>query len=144
MTKAPSHWPPTPEREATIRRVLHALADAREAAGWPASRLHPTTPLARERHGHVALRLHELEAAGEDAERLLVAVFCAKVHEHRHRDGEHGRGTYATAVSPLRDTWWDASLAAGRAWLAAGGRPAATTTSRRGGAYVSRGEYNTV
>lgn len=126
-----------------MRRAHDALSDAREAAGWPPCRWLPSTPAARRRHGALALRLHELAAEGEpDPVGILVAVFRAKVEQHRRRDGDHGAGVYATAKSVCSGDWWDGNLAAGRAWLASGGKPA--TSPKRGGAYVPRGEYDTV
>jgi hypothetical protein len=130
----PGHWPkggPSPEAEAAIRRILAKLSDAREAAGWHGGRLRVTSPLDKGRHGLLALRLYELRRDGEDdPEALMVAVLLAKVAEHRKRDGEHGAGVYANAVSPLRPKWWETSLTAGRAWLASGGRPAASRRER--------------
>ena len=125
------HWPPTPEAEQAIRRILTALADAREAAGWEPNRLKPATDLCRKRHGAVALRLFELQRDGEaDPEGLIVAVLRAKVEQQRRRDGDHGAGLYAHAKSICSGEWWDSNLAAGRAWLASGGRPAANGTVR--------------
>lgn len=119
------HWPPDAAAEQAIRRVLTALADAREAAGWEPNRLKPTTALDRKRHGAVALRLFELRRDGEaDPEALLVATFRAKIEQQRRRDGDHGAGLYAHAKSICSGDWWDANLSAGRAWLASGGRPA--------------------
>lgn len=108
-----------------MRRILAALSDAREAAGWPAARVKASTVLRREVAGRLALRLHQLLEDGEhDPEALLVAVMRAKVYEHRRKDGEHGAGQYCNAESLCRDAWWAANLAAGRAWLASGGKSA--------------------
>lgn len=116
---AAGHWPPTPEAERVLRRILDALSDAREAAGWPAARVRPFSPLRRDAHGGLALRLVELIEDGEpDPEALLVAAMRAKVSEQRGKDGAHGNGTYATALSICRGAWWETNLAAGRAWLA--------------------------
>lgn len=115
-----------------MRRVLAALADAREAAGWPAGRVRTTTALRREQHGRLALRIHQLHEDGEmGVEALLVAVMQAKVSEHRRKDGDHKTGTYCNAESLCRDAWWSANLAAGRAWLASGGKPARSGVSGR-------------
>jgi hypothetical protein len=128
-----------------MRRCLSKLADAREAAGWPGERVRPTTELRREQYGRLALRLHQLTEDGEsDPEGVLVAVFEAKVHQHRHGKPEHASGIYCNAESLCRDSWWSANLAAGRAWLASGGRPAPAVSKGRGGAFVPRGEYETL
>lgn len=130
--------------ELAIRRCMTALADIRLEAGWLAERLRPTSPLDRKRHGALALRLFELARDGEpDPEAVIVAVFKAKVHQQRKKDGEHGAGNYATAKSICSGEWWDANLLAGRAWLASGGRPTAPVM-KRGGAFTPRGEYDTV
>ena len=126
----PAHWPPSPLLEVQMRAAHDGLSDAREAAGWPACRWLPTTPVDRRRHGALALRLHELAAEGEaDPVSVLVAVFRAKVEQQRRKDGDHATGAYATAKSICSGEWWDGNLAAGRAWLA-GHRP----TPRRGAA----------
>ena len=144
--KAAAHWPPPVVAEESIRRILAALSDAREAAGWPAGRVRAGAPLDRKRHGYLAMRLHQLTTEGEaNPEALLVAVFKAKVHEHKARRGEDDfsvrarAGQYANAVSLCRDSWWDSNLDAGRAWLASGGRPTAPTTDKRG-SYVPKSE----
>lgn len=134
------HWPPSPENEATIRRILTALADAREAAGWDAGRLRASTPLDRKRHGALALRLWELQRDGEAApEQLLVAVMLAKVEQQRRRTDDHGAGIYAHPKSICAGEWWDTSLSLGRAWLASGGRPA-PARQQRGRTFVRHAE----
>ena len=139
--KAAAHWPPPVAAEESIRRILAALSDAREAAGWPAGRVRTSTPLRREQHGRLALRLHQLHEDGEvEPERLLIAVMQAKVHEHRRKDGEHGTGTYCNAESLCRDAWWSANLAAGRAWLASGSK--STAVHGRGVRAVEGGRIN--
>ena len=63
----------------------------------------------------------------------------AKVEQQRRRDGDHGAGLYAHAKSICSGEWWDSNLAAGRAWLASGGRPTTATTDKRG-AFVPKSE----
>lgn len=135
----PPHWPPTVEADAAMRRILDALADARAEAGWEPMRLRPGTPWARKRHGHLAMRLHDLaeEHGAERAEQLLVAVYRSKVARDAREGGDAAAGTWANATTPLRDASWEPSLAAALAWLA-GARPAA---KKRGGAFTPRGEY---
>ena len=109
-----------------MRRILVALADARAEAGWEPMRLRPGTAWARKRHGHLALRLHELteEHGAERAEQLLCAVYRSKVARDAREGGDAATGIYANTTTPLRDASWELSLAAALAWLA-GARPAA-------------------
>lgn len=133
----PAHWPPSPEAEAVLRRILEALAVAREAAGWPRG-WGPKSQLRRDAHNGLALRLSQLIEDGEpeaEAEALLIATMQAKCFEQKRRRGRGPQdvaarsGQYATALSICRDVWWASNLAAGRAW-AAGGPPVVTSSGR--------------
>ncbi len=107
-------------------------------------RVRADTELNRKRHGYLALRLLEL-ASEPNPEALITAMFRAKVQEHKARRGEDDfsvrarAGQYCNAVSLCRDAWWDSNLAAGRAWLASGGRPT-TNGAARGRTFVPHAE----
>lgn len=152
----------TRERLAVLVAVYQALGTARLNAGMPSPHAVPytlrkahedgTTPELTADASALLRCLVQLEEGthGEpmalaDAEALLVATVRAKVAEHRRRDDDERfyHGGLATIETLTRRCNFSSWLAAGRAWLASGGRPA-TKTTKRGGAFVPRGEYETV
>ena len=147
----------TPERVAVLVAVYQALGTARLQAEMPAPHAVPYTLRKAHEDGTIPeltadsralLRCREQLEAGAhgepmtlaDAETLLVATVRAKVHEHRQRDDDFSGGKHATIGALVVKSNFAKWIAAGRAWLASGGRPAAAP-SKRGGAFTPRGEY---
>ena len=131
--------------------VYGALGTARLNAGMPAPHAVPYTLRKAHEDGTAPeltadaaalLRcLVQLEegAHGEpmalaDAQALLVATVRAKVAEHRRRDDDERfqQGHHATIGTLVVKANFPKWLAAGRAWLASGGRPVVTNTDKRG------------
>jgi hypothetical protein len=121
--------------------VYLALGTARLQAGMPAP--HAVPYALREAHAKgtrpeqtadalALLRcLAQLEAGAhgepmtiEEAQELLVATVRAKVAEHAKRDDDFATGKHATIGTLVVRSNFAKWLAAGRAWLASGGRPA--------------------
>jgi hypothetical protein len=120
--RAREEWTPPPAAVEPCKRILAALADAREAAGWPRG-WGPKSKLRRDLHAGLVERYQELLDDGEDAEALLCALMRAKVPEQAGRKGDTPddakarAGGYANAVTLCRPKWWAGNLATARAWL---------------------------